>query len=120
MPEQFASERVQAHVVPCDSDSLVRIRAHTRYGRVRLSVQAGSIFDSTPKVNGLSLGDYVNVEVAIIDDGGQRWLTPAQIGAINCDEFWSADDDNVRIGSHVPWDAVNAIKGALRIFIEPD
>lgn len=50
----------------------MNLRPREQYGNIELSIQASSFAYSTPRVDGLPLDEYYEVEVAIIANGKIR------------------------------------------------
>jgi hypothetical protein len=80
------------------------------YGDVQLSIQASSTHYCSPRVDGLTLAEYVTVEVGIIDRQGNL-CRPSAVGVAGFDDLF--EDGAQPVAGHLSQAGVAAIRKAL-------
>ena len=87
------------------------VRKAIVYGDVKLSVQASAMHYSTPRIDGLPLKEYTEVEVALIDAHG-NFLRPSEIGIKGFDTLF--ESGGAPVAGYVPRNKLRALRLALR------
>jgi len=111
------------HIPNMVDDALVR--ESLRYGNVELSIQASEIHFCSPCVNGLPLGDYTTVEIALIDVDYEgkginplhgeptKLLFPSDLGIDGYDHLFKDGTNGRTVGSYVSWPDVRRLAALL-------
>jgi hypothetical protein len=97
------------------------VREPLRYGNVDLSIQASEIHFCSPRVNGLPLGDYTTVEIALMDVNYKTVVTPAGSWSIGTNPLHGErtkllfpSDLGIDGYDHLFKDGTNGINGVTR------